>query len=180
MQAFEGQLQQIATFLENKSKDILSLESERMHGFLEILRLLPLSQIRSSRGDIHQVASSMVRLSADGIRAYERHLEAIGHRLKEKPQIQLRREAEQLSRLQDRLNELGKIQLERMQKDLGHLVNRLELLKPERTLERGYSITRKDEKSVNSVLELKEDEVIETQVKDGRFSSRIIKIERNE
>lgn len=180
MAAFEGKLQQIAEGLQRKSKDLIQLERQKILGFSEKLSLMPLSQIRVRRGEVHNTAGMLVRLSADGLRKNERVLERLRMLLQEKPLLLLKKENEILAQLQEQLNRNGQAQMQRMQKDLLHLQDRLELLKPERTLARGYSITRQGENSIRSVTELQKGAEIETQLKDGRIWSTIQKIEKND
>lgn len=180
MAAFESALQQLAELVHHKSKDIIQLQQQKVLGFYEILKLLPLSQIRTWRGNVHQSAGALVRLTADGLRNHERLLERIQVQIKEKPAEILRRQNDKLGELRERLNQLGQRHVESMQKDLLNLQERLELLKPERTLERGYSITRKGTKSIRSIKDLHENEEIETQFKDGRVISKVLKINDND
>ncbi len=177
MAAFEASLQQIAESLQHKSKDIIQLERQMILAFSEKLSLIPLSQIREHRGRVHNSAGVLVRLSADGLRTNERLLERLALQFQEKPLTFIKAKQEQLEGLQQDLNRYGQAQMERLQKDLIHLQDRLDLLKPERTLERGYSITRKDGKSIRSVTEIELEQEIETQLKDGRLRSRVLKID---
>lgn len=180
MAAFEASLQQLAELVHHKSKDIIQLEQQKILGFFEVLKLLPLSQIRSWRGDVHQHAGALVRLTADGLRNHERLLERIQVQIKEKPTEMIRRQNDKLLEIRERLHQVGQRQVNNLQKDLLNLQERLELLKPERTLERGYSITRKGTKSIRSIADLQEQEEIETQFKDGRVISKVLKIKEND
>ena len=56
---------------------------------------------------------------------------------------------------------------------LKYLEKNLRALDPLNTLKRGYSITRVGKKAVKSVLQVKEDEILETLLFDGRVTSKI-------
>lgn len=61
----------------------------------------------------------------------------------------------------------------RQKESLQMLGNTMELLKPEKTLSRGYSILRKDGKAVVSVKELGKGDQVEIQIKDGKVKAQI-------
>lgn len=68
----------------------------------------------------------------------------------------------------------------KQKESLLNLNNTIELLKPERTLQRGYSILRKEGKAVVSVEHLSTGDDIEIQIKDGRVQAQISKIKGDE
>ncbi len=180
MAAFEGDLQQLAELLQHKCKDLIKLEDQILLSFREKLQLLPLSQIRRQRGEIHLSGGALVRLSAQGLRENERILERYQSQLKEQAPALIRRQREKLQDLNLQLSRDGEQQLQRIQKDLLNLSERLDLLRPERTLERGYSITRKGTKSLKTVEGLIEGDLLQTQLHDGQLESKIVKILKNE
>ena len=60
-----------------------------------------------------------------------------------------------------------------------NLLSKLEVLNPVTTLKRGYSITKKDNKSITSVNDIKKDDVIITSLSDGYIESIVSKIGNN-
>ena len=56
-------------------------------------------------------------------------------------------------------------------------LNKLETLNPLLTIKRGYTITKKDNKTFNSIKNIKEEDCIETELVDGIITSKIIKKE---
>lgn len=64
----------------------------------------------------------------------------------------------------------------RQKESLSNLTNTIELLKPERTLERGYSITRVAGKAVKSVGQLSSGDEIEISIKDGLVKATVNEI----
>ena len=61
----------------------------------------------------------------------------------------------------------------RQSENLQTLGNTMELLKPEKTLNRGYSILRKEGKAVASTKELSSGDLVELQLKDGFVKAQI-------
>ena len=59
-----------------------------------------------------------------------------------------------------------------------NLLSKLEVLNPVTTLKRGYSITKKDNKSLTSINDLKVNDTIITNLSDGYIESTITKIEQ--
>ena len=59
-----------------------------------------------------------------------------------------------------------------------NLLSKLEVLNPVTTLKRGYSITKKDNKSLTSIKDLKINDTIITNLSDGYIESTITKIEQ--
>ena len=60
-----------------------------------------------------------------------------------------------------------------------NLLSKLEVLNPVTTLKRGYSITKKDNKSITSINDIKKDDVIITSLSDGYIESIVSRIENN-
>ena len=63
---------------------------------------------------------------------------------------------------------------------LKHLETQVRLLDPRTILRRGYSITRSAGKTITSINELRENDIITTSLADGELTSRIIKTNSNE
>ncbi len=62
------------------------------------------------------------------------------------------------------------------EQQLRHLISGIEVLNPLNTLNRGYAIIRKDSKVVSSINQVKTDEEILINLKDGNIKSKIIKV----
>ena len=58
-----------------------------------------------------------------------------------------------------------------------NLLSKLEVLNPVTTLKRGYSITKKDERAISSISDVKKDDVIITSLFDGYIESVVKNIE---
>ena len=57
------------------------------------------------------------------------------------------------------------------------LLSKLETLSPLLTLQRGYTITKKDDKIINSIKDIKIDDLLEIELKDGKVDAKVIKKE---
>ena len=60
--------------------------------------------------------------------------------------------------------------------NLNHIISKLGVLNPLNTLARGYSIVKKDGKVVSSIRNLKKDDEIKIELKDGKISGKIVKV----
>jgi exodeoxyribonuclease VII large subunit len=180
MQAFETALQQQAEVLQRTVQLFLKQEDQDLMQIKEQLNYIPLGQIRQERGDIHQKANTMVRATADALKIHETQLHRCTQLLAAKPSQLLEKKANKLSDLQEALSRMGVWQLERLQKNLATVHQTLDLLKPERTLERGFSITRKGHKSIRNVQDLKVGDVLETQLAKGKIESKIIRLRKDD
>ena len=65
------------------------------------------------------------------------------------------------------------------QKSLSHSVGLLNAVNPLSVLSRGFSITKKDERPVNSVTALNTDDVIYTEFVDGSIKSVVCEVNKN-
>jgi exodeoxyribonuclease VII large subunit len=63
---------------------------------------------------------------------------------------------------------------------LGHLEQKVELLRPENTLKRGFSITYSKNKSIQGINDVRKGDVIKTQLRNGTIESTILKIQKND
>ena len=59
---------------------------------------------------------------------------------------------------------------------LSHIISKLDVLNPLNTLNRGYSMVKKDDKVISSIKNIKEEDIITISLKDGNVSSKIIKV----
>ncbi len=57
-----------------------------------------------------------------------------------------------------------------------HLIEKLEILNPLNALKRGYAIAKKENKSISSVKEIKEDDVIDISIKDGNIKTKVLEV----
>ena len=62
------------------------------------------------------------------------------------------------------------------QKKTNHLIEKLELLNPLNALKRGYSITKKDNKCITSIKDIKKDDNINVMIKDGEIKAKVMEV----
>ena len=55
-----------------------------------------------------------------------------------------------------------------------NILSKLETLSPLKTIERGYSITRINDKVITSIKNIKKDDTIEIELKDGKINTKVI------
>lgn len=59
---------------------------------------------------------------------------------------------------------------------LDNIISKLEVLNPLNTLKRGYSITKLDDKVVNSIKDIKKEDKLTIKVKDGIIDTKVLKV----
>ena len=86
---------------------------------------------------------------------------------------------EKLSNDIDRLNTFIKVVLDKKTIKYDHIVEKLEVLNPMNTLKRGYSVTKKDNKVISSLKDIKVNDEIRVDIKDGYLISNIKEVKEN-
>ena len=84
---------------------------------------------------------------------------------------------EKLSNDIERLNGFIKIVLDKKNIKYNHLIEKLDVLNPLNTLKRGYSITKKDNKVVTTVKNIKPDDKLEISLNDGTIITNVKEIQ---
>ena len=92
----------------------------------------------------------------------------------------LDRSNNRLNQLQNALMTGSSSLLQHERTELKHKTNNIELLSPQNILKRGFSVTRRNGKVISSADEVQPGEYIETQLYNGRISSRIEEKNLNE
>ncbi len=84
------------------------------------------------------------------------------------------RQLGKLMLLEHRIQTAGPVRIERERHRLDMLSQRLELLHPDRLLQRGYSITLCGGKIVKNISDIPEGEVLQTRLHDGDIYSKVV------
>lgn len=121
-----------------------------------------------------QAGQRISQLAQQQIKRADLHLERISQQLRLLPQQHLRREAERLKVLQQQLPPALRSKLRQEEQKLQQFDQLLQLLRPEATLARGYSLTIKDGKIINSRSQVKAGDRITTRLKDGDLNSEVL------
>ena len=79
---------------------------------------------------------------------------------------------ELVTRLKNSINQV----IDNKKNNYVNLLTKLEVLNPITTLKRGYSVTKKDNKTINKIKDIKEGDTLETTVIDGKIESVVKKI----
>ncbi len=61
-------------------------------------------------------------------------------------------------------------------KKTNHLIEKLEILNPLNALKRGYSVTKKEDKCISSVNDLKKEDNINIMLKDGKINAKVMEV----
>lgn len=61
-------------------------------------------------------------------------------------------------------------------KKTNHLIEKLEILNPLNALKRGYSVTKKDNKCITSIKEIKKDDNINIMINDGEIKAKVMEV----
>lgn len=83
---------------------------------------------------------------------------------------------QKLDNLIDKLNKEISINVNKNDDKLKYLISKIEVLNPLNTLNRGYSIVKKEDKVVSSIKDIKINEEITIYFKNGKAVSKVIKV----
>ena len=61
-------------------------------------------------------------------------------------------------------------------KKTNHLIEKLEILNPLNALKRGYSVTKKDNRCITSIKDIKNDDNINIMIKDGEIKAKVMEV----
>jgi len=59
---------------------------------------------------------------------------------------------------------------------LEHIINKLDVLNPMNTLKRGYAIVKKDNKVISDRKNIKKDDIIDINIKDGIINAKVVEV----
>ena len=121
-----------------------------------------------------QAGQRASQLAQQQIKRAELQLERLGQQLQLLPRQHLRRETERLNGLQQQLPPVLRLRLRQEKERLRQFEQLLQLLRPEATLARGYSLTLKDGKIISSHAQVQAGEQITTRFKDGDLNSEVL------
>ena len=86
---------------------------------------------------------------------------------------------EKLSNDIEKLNGYIKVVLDKKNDKYNHLVEKLEVLNPLNTLKRGYTITKKDNKVISTVKNIKANDELEINLNDGFIITNVKEVKEN-
>ena len=60
--------------------------------------------------------------------------------------------------------------------NLDHIINKLDVLNPLNTIKRGYAIVKKDNKVISDSNNIKKDDIIDIDVKNGTINAKVVEV----
>jgi exodeoxyribonuclease VII large subunit len=107
-------------------------------------------------------------------------LDLVGPRLQQQMRAAVQGGRQTLEDLQLRMVHRAKLRHQMGRQDIRRLVTQLRALNPLAVLQRGYSVTRgADGRIIAKTTDVKPDEIVETQVADGRFESTVTVVKKD-
>ena len=88
-------------------------------------------------------------------------------------------EKNNLNQYKDKLNISIEKNLDKKKNTFTNFINKLEVLNPLLTIKRGYSITKIDNKVINSIKKIKKNDTLTVEVSDGTIISTVSEIKEN-
>lgn len=149
--------------------------------FLRLDALHPRTSIKNNKALIGSYEAQLHKYSSHSIEKKHQQLSYYLHRLMlQSPIGDIKDQQNQLTVLQQQLRQSITAMLEKSKMQLALNSGLLDSVSPLNTLKRGYSITYKNEEIVKRVRGVNEEDVLVTQVADGKLTSKILKVERDD
>jgi len=118
-----------------------------------------------------RLAACVLRHPREMVRQYQQQADDLAHRLQRAAAMTLQERRARITAIRLATPETL---LQRTRHRLVQAQTRLELLSPKATLQRGYSITRREDgRIIKSIASVKKDDTIRTLLADGEFESRV-------
>lgn len=154
------------------SRDVLVMENVQ-----SVLKRYPLSGVHRKRGDLHNISSRILRLSAEYLHERKQNVQTITLNISQFSLQKIKQtEKNKLTELQNQLHILSKHQLQSLHRQMIDIQQSVELIRPEKSLARGFSISRKDQNALKSVEQIAPGDTITTTLSHGSFESKVTKI----
>jgi exodeoxyribonuclease VII large subunit len=170
---FEEGLMRQARWVALEVRSRLSENQGALGKFGTFLKERPLTWVRTERGQLHSHANVVVRRT----RAQLSEQFALLGRFRQAASVALVLPASQREKLDEWAEQIRREaarQLRQHEERVGHLKGTLNLLGPAPTLQRGFSITRKDGQAVRHASALKEGDRIVTELAEGKVESLVV------
>lgn len=126
------------------------------------------------RGSLDSTRQRLRRALTGGLQHYQLRLQALeSRRIFQRPESLVDQHRQRCDELAARAERAIRLMVERKQQKVQSLAASLDALSPLKVLSRGYSLTTRNGRMVNSVSELSPGDVLETRLADGVVQSRI-------
>lgn len=155
-------------------------QKERLSTYAEMIAMRPAAHCRMQRGALHTITNQFARSITEEITLQSRTLHSFGQDLALLPRHKLAQlEAARMREIGTALTALAQRGIQLVIGKLDGIGNAVQLLSPERLMDRGFSIARVNGKAIKNAESLKAGEEIETTFAKGKAWSTINKIERH-
>lgn len=178
---YESRMNNYLVGIQNAMMRTFAQQKERLSAILQITKARPLARCQEVRGSLRSTTTSLAGQVKENLRAAQRQLDEHASGLRMIPARRLARvEAEGVQVLAGRLRLIVDQRMVSWMARLNGLKESMDLLSPERTLGRGYSITRSQGKAITDAGRLQVGDELETTFAHGRSLSIIKHIEPHE
>jgi exodeoxyribonuclease VII large subunit len=179
MHEFESQIRNILANITRLASQRISRDTLIMENVQSILKRYPTSNIHRKRGDLHNISSRILRLSAEYIHDKKQSIQKLVQNIEQLSMLKIKQtEKTKLAELQNQLHLLSKHQLQNLQRQMIDIQQSIELIRPEKSLARGFSISRKDQKAIKFIDQIALNDSIHTTLFHGSFESIVTKINK--
>ena len=180
MLRFETQMLQMFISVGRRSAEIVKVNQLQLLNFDGILKKYPVSYCQKSRGDLHNISTRFVRSISEVITLHKQQLDKGMMAFVNSSKIKLTAEPVRLQQITDLLFERFHNRLHIQIQKIGQLQSVMTMVDPDKTLARGFSITRQGGKALRSIEDIDHEAPLFTTLHDGVIISQAVKIENNE
>jgi len=160
----------IAKFIIDRLEDFITRVDERRERLVEALN----RQLLAKRSHLKDHAFSLQTNTLALIKNHHQHLATISDGLKKIPAVRIKTVKRSLIDQQEHLKKIIHLHLQNSRTKINNYQKLVQMADPLQTLKRGFSITRTTKgKVLRSVNDVKEDELISTQLADGILNSKV-------
>lgn len=170
---FETNLSGFLVSMQRVVVDSFMERRELLSGYAELLRQRPGALCQSRAALLQRTTARLTRSATELLVRHQKDLQLHGQALGTHPMRVLRDAAPRINAHQNALQLVAKRGLRRFQEQVDDIHRTMSLLDPERTLARGFSITRRQGRAVTDASELKPGDHIETTFAHGSIRSII-------
>ncbi|TVQ75883.1 MAG: exodeoxyribonuclease VII large subunit [Flavobacteriales bacterium] len=179
MQSFEIDLLGMLNAILRQSKNRLSRDLLILENSLSVIKRSPASFVHRQRGDLHNISGKLARLTVEKLQRSRQVLKDLsGDIALNSKQKLAQRESQKIHELQELLIIYTQHRMQGISQQLENLQQTIKLLRPEKLLARGFSISRIQGKAIRDVRDLQSGDEIETELFNGNFRSVITQIHK--
>jgi exodeoxyribonuclease VII large subunit len=152
----------------------------KIQQYIQITQKYPISSCQRNRGNLHTISGQFSRKVTEYISNYKTQLQNFQHNLKSTCDTKLNTiEPGKLDTLSKNIQSLALNKLALHSQLIANLTDSIALLNPDKTLKRGFSISRQNGKALKSIKEIDQSKELNTTLIDGTIISKILNIKSN-